>query len=63
MSIINNVLSKMVGSHNERLIKKYKGLVEKINSLESQLQGLEDSELSLKTTELKERVANKRTQT
>ena len=49
----------MVGSHNERLIKKYKGLVEKINSLESQLQGLEDSELSLKTTELKERVANK----
>ena len=59
MSIINNVLSKMVGSHNERLIKKYKGLVEKINSLESQLQGLEDSELSLKTTELKERVANK----
>ena len=49
----------MVGSHNERLIKKYKGLVEKINSLESQLQGLEDSQLSLKTTELKERVANK----
>ena len=59
MSIINNVLSKMVGSHNERLIKKYKGLVEKINSLESEFQGLEDSELSLKTTELKERVANK----
>ena len=38
----------MVGSRNERLIKKYKGLVEKINSLEPQFQGLEDSELSVK---------------
>ena len=40
MGIINNVLSKVVGSRNDRLIKKYSGQVSKINALEAQMQSM-----------------------
>ena len=56
MSIINNVLSKVLGSSNDRLIKKYNGLVDKINSFETQIQSLTDKELAVKTNEFKERL-------
>ena len=45
MSIINNVLSKVLGSHNDRLIKKYNGQVSKINSLEEKMRSMSDDEL------------------
>ncbi len=51
----------MVGSRNDRLIKKYNGLVEKINSFESQLQNLDDIELSAKTSQFRERLSNNET--
>ena len=56
MSIINNVLSKVLGSHNDRLIKKYNGQVNKINSLEEHMKSLSDSDLSSMTDRLKERL-------
>ena len=59
MSIINNVLSKVLGSHNDRLIKKYNGQVSKINSLEEKMRSLSDDELASMTSELKERLNNK----
>ena len=59
MSIINNVLSKVLGSHNDRLIKKYTGQVSKINSLEEKMRSMSDDELVLMTAELKERLNNK----
>ena len=59
MSIINNVLSKVLGSHNDRLIKKYNGQVSKINSLEEKMRSLSDDELASMTAELKERLNNK----
>ena len=59
MSIINNVLSKVLGSHNDRLIKKYNGQVSKINSLEEKMRSMSDDELVSMTAELKERLNNK----
>ncbi|MBT4244982.1 MAG: preprotein translocase subunit SecA [Gammaproteobacteria bacterium] len=59
MSIINNVLSKVLGSHNDRLIKKYNGQVSKINSLEEKMRSMSDDELVSMTEALKERLNNK----
>ena len=56
MSIINNVLSKVLGSRNDRLIKKYSGQVSKINALEEQMQSMSDEELSSITEKLKKRI-------
>ena len=56
MSIINNVLSKVLGSRNDRLIKKYSGQVSKINALEEQMQSMSDEELSSITKKLKKRI-------
>ena len=56
MSIINNVLSKVLGSRNERLIKKYADQVSKINAFEVQMQSMTDEELSSMTVSLKERI-------
>jgi preprotein translocase subunit SecA len=61
MSIINNVLSKVIGSRNDRLIKKYSGQVAKINALESQMQSMSDDELSSITARLKQRAKNNET--
>ena len=61
MSIINNVLSKVLGSHNDRLIKKYNSQVNKINSLEEQMKSLSDSDLSSMTDKLKERLKENET--
>ena len=60
MSIINNVLSKVVGSRNDRLIKKYSGQVAKINALEEQMQSMSDEELSSITEKLKQRIETKK---
>jgi len=59
MSIINNVLSKVLGSHNDRLIKKYNSQVSKINSLEERMRVMTDDELISMTVEFKERLSNK----
>ena len=61
MSIINNVLSKVLGSNNERLIKKYTGLVAKTSSFESQMQSLSDQNLADKTNQFRERLNSKET--
>ena len=61
MSIINNVLSKVLGSSNERLIKKYTGLVARTNSFESQMQSLSDQDLADKTNNFRERLNSKET--
>jgi preprotein translocase subunit SecA len=59
MSIINNVFSKVLGSRNDRLIKKYSAQVSKINALEEEMQSMSDEELSSMTEKLKQRVENK----
>ena len=61
MGIINNVLSKIVGSRNDRLIKKYSSQVSKINSLEKEMQSMSDDELAAITELLKQRIEKNET--
>ena len=56
MSIINNVLSKVVGSRHDRVIKKFTKLVAQINSFEKDMQSLGDDELRAKTQQFRERL-------
>lgn len=53
-----NILTKIFGSRNDRLLKQYRGVAARINGLESQYSSLSDSELKSKTEEFKQRVAN-----
>jgi len=52
-----NLLTKMFGSRNDRLLKKMGKEVKKINALEPVIQALSDDELKAKTAEFKERLA------
>ena len=56
MSIINNILLKVVGSHHDRVIKKFTKLVAQINSFEKDMQSLSDDELGAKTQQFRERL-------
>lgn len=51
----------MIGSPNDRLVKKLSKVVEGINALESELQALDDKALSAKTQEFKQRFENQAT--
>ena len=57
MNIINKVVAKIVGSRNDRLIKKYQKSVDEINNYEAQYQALSDEQLQAKTAEFKDRLA------
>ena len=56
MSIINNVLSKVVGSRHERAIKKFTRQVAQINSFEKDMQSLSDDELGAKTQQFRDKL-------
>ena len=51
-----NVLTKLFGSRNDRLLKQYRKTVERINALEAGLEGLSDEELRGKTQAFRDRV-------
>jgi preprotein translocase subunit SecA len=53
-----NVLTKIFGSRNERLLKQYSRVVVQINALEPAVAALPDAELADKTVELKKRHAD-----
>jgi preprotein translocase subunit SecA len=55
--MIANVLKKIFGSRNDRLLKQYGKLVAVINSLEPGLQELSDEALRAKTEEFRSRLA------
>ena len=56
MSIIDNVLSKVVVSRHDRVIKKFTRLVAQVNSFEKDLQALGDDELRAKPQQFRERL-------
>src|SRR5256884_1019756 len=56
--MISNILTKIFGSRNERLLKQYGQVVRQINVLEPAISALTDDELRAKTGTLRERVAN-----
>jgi len=53
-----NILTRIFGSRNERLLKQYAQQVRDINALEPTIAALTDEQLQQKTAELKARVAN-----
>jgi preprotein translocase subunit SecA len=55
--MIDALLAKVFGTKNEREIKAMRPIIAQINELEPQLQQLSDSELSHKTVEFRERLA------
>jgi preprotein translocase subunit SecA len=52
------LFKNIIGSKNERELKKYAPVVTKINELEPQFRSLSDAQLRNKTGEFKERIAN-----
>ncbi len=53
----SNILTKLFGSRNDRLLKTYRKTIERINALEPQYEKLDDEQLRAKTEEFKTRVA------
>lgn len=51
-----SLLKKLIGSRNDRLLKQYRKIVQKINVLEASMQALSDEELAGKTAEFKQRI-------
>ncbi len=51
-----NVLTKIFGSRNERLLKQYSRVVARINALESQIAALSDEALRAKTAEFRKQL-------
>ena len=59
--MINNVLTKVFGTHNDRELKRIsEAFLGPINSLEPSMEKLSDSDLSRKTEEFKDSPTQKR---
>ena len=56
--MIPNVLTKIFGSRNERLLKQYSRKVARINALEPEIAALSDAQLRAKTDEFRQRVTD-----
>ena len=56
--MLGKLVKTIIGSRNDRLVKKKMKIVKKINSLEPQIEKLTDAELKAKTVEFRERLAN-----
>jgi preprotein translocase subunit SecA len=52
------ILTQIFGSRNERLLKAYRRVVDRINVLEPQFEKLSDAELRAKTDEFRQRLAS-----
>ena len=55
--MISNILTRIFGSRNERLLKQYGQTVRQINALEPAMAALSDAELQAKTPAFRERIA------
>ena len=53
--MLNKLITKFVGSRNDRLVKKMGKVIQLTNDLEPTVQSLSDEELIAKTTELRQR--------
>src|SRR5262245_66488569 len=55
--MLGQILAKVIGTQNEREIKRLRPLVGEIGALEPQIQALSDEQLRAKTDEFRQRVA------
>src|SRR3989442_4560458 len=56
--VIDPLLAKVVGTQNERELKRLRPIVAQVNALEPGVTALSDEQLRAKTAEFKQRVAN-----
>ncbi|OZB35020.1 MAG: preprotein translocase subunit SecA, partial [Alishewanella sp. 34-51-39] len=56
--MFGNLFAKIIGSRNDRFLKKLKKHVAQINALEAEYEKLSDEQLKNKTSEFKQRVQN-----
>ena len=56
--MISFILKKIVGSQNEREVKKFLGVTEKINSLEEEMINMPSVDLRNKTREFIDKIEN-----
>src|SRR5258705_7413403 len=56
--MIQKLLAKVVGTQNDRELKRLRPLVAQVNALEPSIQGLSDEALRQKTAEFRQRLAN-----
>src|SRR3954467_5997879 len=59
--MIQTILAKVVGTQNERELKRLRPIVSAVNALEPQIQALSDEQLRAKTVEFRERLAREET--
>src|SRR4029453_17315976 len=55
--MINTILTKIIGTRNERELKRIRPIAQKIGALEPAVRALDDTQLARKTVEVKERLA------
>ena len=55
--MITQIMTKLVGSRNDRYLKKLRKVVKEINKLEPEMEALSDEALKAKTIEFKQRVS------
>ncbi len=55
--MLPKLLTSIFGSRNDRLLKQYRQVVDKVKALESQFEALDDGALRAKTDEFRQRVA------
>ena len=56
--MFNQLLTKLFGSRNERVLRQYQKQIARINQLEDGLKALDDAALKAKTGEFKQRIEN-----
>ncbi|MCC6240317.1 MAG: preprotein translocase subunit SecA [Phycisphaerales bacterium] len=56
MAVFGKALTKVFGSRNERLIKRYSRIVQQVNQLEQEVSSRTDAELRQRTQELREQI-------
>ena len=56
----STILTKIFGSRNERLLKRYRSIVAQVNELEPKVQPMSDAELRARTLELRDGLRSKK---
>ena len=55
--MFNNLMSRLFGSRNQRVVSRMRGLVSQVGKLEEEMQALSDEQLAAKTDEFRQRLA------
>jgi len=56
--MFGSLIKKVFGTHNERVLAQIRGVVDRVNALESAMAALSDDRLAARTAEFRERIGN-----